>query len=51
MIDDPDDDSSGEIEVTAVRAGSDNAEVSMAIDFGGGINVADATGFLFLDTD
>lgn len=51
IIDDPDDDSLGAVEVTAVRGGSDNAEMSIAIDFDVGTPMDQPVGFVLLDTD
>jgi subtilisin family serine protease len=51
VIDDPDDDSLGTVEVTAIRGGSDNAEMSVAIDFHGDTPMDQPAGFVFFDTD
>ena len=51
VIDDPDDDSLGDVEVTAIRGGSDNAEMSVAIDFDLDTPMDEPAGYLFLDTD
>ena len=51
IIDDPDDDSDGAVEVTAVRGGSDNAELSMAIDFSADTPMNSPVGFVLFDTD
>ncbi len=51
VIDDPDDDSLGNVEVTAIRGGSDNAEMSVAIDFDGGTPMDQTAGYVFFDTD
>ena len=51
VIDDPDDDSEGSIEITQVRGGSDNAEMSVAIDFSAETPMDEPVGFVFFDTD
>jgi subtilisin family serine protease len=51
VIDDPDDDSLGSVEVTEVRGGSDNAELSIAIDFDADTPMDEPGGFFFFDTD
>ncbi len=51
VIDDPDDDSLGNVEVTAVRGGSDNAEMSVAFDFDTQTPMDLPVGYVFFDTD
>ncbi len=51
VIDDPDDDSLGAVEVTAIRGGSDNAEMSVAIDFDLDTPMDAPAGYVFFDTD
>ncbi len=51
VIDDPDDDSLGAVEVTAIRGGSDNAEMSVAIDFDLDTPMDEPAGYVFFDTD
>ena len=51
IIDDPDDDSRGAIEVTGIRGGSDNAEMSIAIDFDLDTPMDQPAGFMYFDTD
>ena len=51
VIDDPDDDSNGVVEVTRIRGGSDNAEMSVAIDLDLDTPMDQITGFVYFDTD
>lgn len=51
VIDDPDDDAVGAVEVTQVLGGSDGAEASVQIDFSDTTPIAQAVGYVFLDTD
>ena len=51
VIDDPDDDSEGSVEITAVRGGSDNVEMSVAFDFSADTPMDQPVGFVFFDTD
>jgi subtilisin family serine protease len=51
VIDDPDDDSTGSVEITQVRGGSDNADMSLAIDFSAGTPMDEPVGFVLFDTD
>ncbi len=51
LIDDPDEDSNGAVEVTAVLGGSDGTEAAIQIDFADGSPVGGAVGYVFLDTD
>ncbi len=51
IVDDPDDDSLGALEVTAIRGGSDNAEMSIAIDFDLDSPMDEPAGFMYFDTD
>ena len=51
VIDDPDDDSLGSVEVTQIRGGSDNVDMSVAIDFDAGTSMDDPAGYVFFDTD
>ncbi len=51
VIDDPDDDALGTVEVTQVLGGSDGAEASIQIDFSGTTPMGQAVGYVFLDAD
>lgn len=51
IIDDPDDDAQGNVEVTAILAGSDDAEASFRIETSPSTPMGEMVGFLFLDTD
>jgi hypothetical protein len=51
IIDDPDDDSPGGVEVTRVLGGADPFEVSLRVELTPGTAASEAVGYLFLDTD
>jgi subtilisin family serine protease len=51
VVDDPDDDSEGSVEVTGIRGGSDNVDLSLEIDFDPDTPMNDPVGYVFLDTD
>ncbi len=51
VIDDPDDDALGAVEVTQVLGGSDGAEASVQIEFSDASPIDQAVGYVFLDTD
>jgi subtilisin family serine protease len=51
VIDDPDDDSSGSVEVTQVLGGSDGTEAAIQVDFSEATPVGGVVGYVFLDTD
>jgi subtilisin family serine protease len=51
VIDDPDDDSLGAVEVTQVLGGSDGVEASVQIDFSDTTPIDQTVGYVFLDTD
>jgi subtilisin family serine protease len=51
VIDDPDDDSTGTVELTEVRGGSDNAEMSIALQYSADTPMDQPVGIVMLDTD
>ena len=51
IIDDPDDDSVGSIEITQVRAGSDESDMSMSIDFSDSSTMDQIGGYVMFDVD
>ena len=51
IIDDPEGDAVGPIDVTTVRGGADTAEITMEIDLADGSSIDDMAGYVFLDVD
>ena len=51
VVDDPDNDSDGAVEVTQIRGGSDNVDTSLAIDFSAGTPMDQPVGYVLFDTD
>ena len=51
VVDDPDDDSTGSTEIAQIRGGSDNAEMSLAIDFSAETPMDEPVGYVLFDTD
>ncbi len=51
IITDPTGDDVGAVDITTVRGGADNTEMSLAIDFAADTDPRQVVGFVFLDTD